>query len=181
MEKTGELTQKEGYVEVSRTVIGQPSTTKNERLSIRPFITDTATVGMKYGSSLEFGKAKFEVFVSIPCYVEELPEALKQVKDFITKIAEQEMTELSGTSIPDTQKPEENSADDILAEDAPITKAKKQRKSKTSKKTESEEKTIEDELGLSEESPPEDDGNTDGNTDGANDDNDFDIEELLNG
>ena len=94
-----EIKQEEGLVEVTRTVMRKTETTKIERIKVRPFITDTARVECEMGTWFPTGDmagAKVTVRVSMPCYVEEVPEVFAQCRDLADELLDAECSRISG-------------------------------------------------------------------------------------
>lgn len=97
--KKAKVTEKEGRISVTRTYLDQ-TIEKKERIKIRPFVTDTATVSVKYGATLSMGdyqSARIDVMVSVPAYVEEIMEVYPQVKSLVDALVEQEVEALGGS------------------------------------------------------------------------------------
>jgi len=103
-----EYQAREGIVEVTKTTFGQgpvdPDSTHKEtiqqqRIPIRPFVTIPAMVSVKAGATISLGPktyefARIDVFLSIPCYKEEVDDIFIQVKDWVDKRMEKEYKEL---------------------------------------------------------------------------------------
>ncbi len=95
------IVQKEATVEVSVTSIGKPKSS-SEKIKIRPFVTETASIGLKYGATIptvDYGNVRVDVFVNCPCYVEEFGKVYKQVHELTDKIMEREVDHLMGKGI----------------------------------------------------------------------------------
>jgi len=78
--------QKKASVTVRRTMKAlEPEVVKDEMIEITPFITSTAIVSRQYEAAVKddngYQIGKCSVFVSIPCYVEEVPEMIIKVKN----------------------------------------------------------------------------------------------------
>jgi hypothetical protein len=87
----------EALISVSKTYLGQ-ITTKQEKIKVRPFVTDTAKVGIKVGRLLSLGNyenIRIEIFISSPAYVEEIVDVYKQVKNLATDLLDSEVAELT--------------------------------------------------------------------------------------
>lgn len=75
------------------------ATTRQERIKIRPFITDTARVEVEMGTWFPTGDmagAKVTVRVSMPCYVEEIPQVFEQCRDLADELLDNECARISG-------------------------------------------------------------------------------------
>ena len=84
--------EKEGTIIVGSTVLGITKE-KAKQIKIRPFATDTATVGIKYGLTIptgDYASARVDVFINVPCYVEEIVLVYKQVRNLADKLIEHE-------------------------------------------------------------------------------------------
>lgn len=100
MKKVGKkkITQKEATVVVTTTVL-QGSKEVAKKIKIRPFVTETATMGVKLGTTInlgDFSSARIDVFVSMPCYVEEALGALEQCYDLADKFLTKKSEEVKG-------------------------------------------------------------------------------------
>ncbi len=96
VEQLQEVQGDEVTVSVSKTYLGNTKTSQ-EKINIRPFVTQTARVGVKLGRLKSLGNyenVKFEVFISSPAYVEEIVDVYKQVKDMAINLIDAEMAEL---------------------------------------------------------------------------------------
>lgn len=98
------LLQKEAVVLVSRTVVKDGITVSKkddaQRIKIRPFVTETATVGIKYGATIptaDYANVKVDVFLSCPAYLEEVPEVFKNVCAVAKKWMEEQVDEITKT------------------------------------------------------------------------------------
>lgn len=82
----------EGIITVSQTMFNQVSETR-EHISIRPFATTPARVGVKFGRTINLGNyesARVDVSFDIPCYVEEAPRVYSEVLEMAeTRISEE--------------------------------------------------------------------------------------------
>lgn len=77
--------QKKASVTVRRTMKAlNPEVVKDEMIEIVPFVTSTAIVSRQYEAAVKddngYQIGKCSVFVSVPCYVEEVPEMINYVK-----------------------------------------------------------------------------------------------------
>ena len=71
----------EGTITVSQTVFNQ-ITEEREHISIRPFATEPAHVGVKFGRTINLGNyesARVDVSFDMPCYAEEAPRVYREV------------------------------------------------------------------------------------------------------
>lgn len=93
-----EVQAEEATISVSKTVLNT-SKTKQEKINIRPFVTDTARVGVKLGRLISLGNyenVKVEIFISSPAYVEEMISVFKQVKTLASELLDAEVEEIQG-------------------------------------------------------------------------------------
>ena len=82
------IESKEAVISVTKTHLNKVDRHEEKKIKIRPFVTETATVGVKLSRSLPYGEVGLSVFVSVPCYLEELRDVYKEAKE----IAEDLMT-----------------------------------------------------------------------------------------
>lgn len=97
--KPKKVAEKEGRISVTRTYLDQ-TIEKKKRIKVRPFVTDTATVSVKYGATLAMGdyqSARIDVMVSVPCYLEEIMDVYPQVKTLVDALVEKEVEALGGS------------------------------------------------------------------------------------
>lgn len=90
----------EGIRNVTVTVFGK-ETISEDRIPIRPFVTDTAHVSVKAGATISLGPKTFEfaridVFLSIPCYKEEVDDIFPRIKDWVDDRMRLEVDEIKG-------------------------------------------------------------------------------------
>ncbi len=95
--KEERYSEQEGILQVTKTVFGKESFTE-ERIPIHRFATQPAIVSVKAGATLGL-KVKFEfgridVFLSIPCYKEEVDDIFPRVKDWVDERMTKEVAEL---------------------------------------------------------------------------------------
>jgi len=82
------INSKEATLEVTRTKkLSETSSdeTTVEKIKIRPFQTDTATVSVNRGATVKVGDYEFvrlDVNISIPCYREEIVDVFEDAKKF---------------------------------------------------------------------------------------------------
>jgi len=81
-------------VVVSKTILG--STVGNEeKIEIRPFVTDTANVAVSYGATINVGDRNFlrmEIRVSVPCYKEEIEDVYHQTREYVENLLSNEIS-----------------------------------------------------------------------------------------
>ena len=83
MKKETQIKQREAVVSVTTTILGGQKS-KEKRIRIRPFITDTAMMGVKLGATIptgDYASARIDVSVFCPCYKEEAVEMLGKCYD----------------------------------------------------------------------------------------------------
>jgi hypothetical protein len=93
------IEEKEGLITVSSTIAGLPPKEKTKKIKIRPFVTDTATVSIKYGLTIptvQYGGARVDVFMSCPCYKEEMVDVYKQLQHIVDKLITKEADRITG-------------------------------------------------------------------------------------
>lgn len=82
------IVQKEAFVEVTQTVLGTQKT-ETKKIKIRPFATDTANVGIKYGVTIptgDYASLRVDVMISAPCYKEEMIEVYAQCEKLAERL-----------------------------------------------------------------------------------------------
>jgi hypothetical protein len=97
IETTKEVKQTEGFIEVSRTLPGKPAELRREKLKVRPFATDTATVSIKLGTTIPtepYANIKIDVMCSCPCYLEEMPEVFEDLKLMVNDLMDKTVEEM---------------------------------------------------------------------------------------
>ena len=90
------LSAKEGMIEVTRTYMGKEQS-DSKKIMIRPFVTSTANVSVKYGMTLNLGdyeSARVDVMISCPCYKEEIVPVYKQTRDLAEKLIQREVAKV---------------------------------------------------------------------------------------
>jgi len=90
------LESKEAQISVSKTYLGKTKV-KQDKILIRPFVTSTSTVGVKLGRTINMGNyenIKLEVFVSSPCYIEEIVDVYNQIKTLTEELITKEIERL---------------------------------------------------------------------------------------
>ena len=91
-----EIKQKEAFIEVSTTILGKPKE-EVKKIKIRPFATDTANVGVKYGVTIptgDYSSLRVDVMVNCPCYVEEMVPVFNQCCKLAEKLMDRETDRL---------------------------------------------------------------------------------------
>lgn len=81
---------------MSKTVLGQERSSQ-EKIKIRPFVTDTATVSIKFGATIpteQYANIRVDVMLSVPCYIEEIPEVFHQVREMADARMQEELARL---------------------------------------------------------------------------------------
>lgn len=92
-----ELMEKEAFITVTTTVLGKQKQ-KVKKIKIRPFVTDTANVSVKYGMTIptgDYASARVDVMISTPCYKEELIDEYKMVRKLADKLITIEVDKLT--------------------------------------------------------------------------------------
>lgn len=97
---TEDVRGKNGVIKVSRTVGRKDkgkTTSSEEMIEVQKFETNPATVSCALGMTLNLGNyesAKIEVFVSLPCYKEEIDEAFETAKGWCEKKVTEQIAEI---------------------------------------------------------------------------------------
>lgn len=96
-------TEKQGTVSVRATVtrngVVESSRDENTRIEVRPFITSTASVSVKYGATIpmaDYASARVDVMITLPCYVEEVMEVYHDLRATVDKLVSAEMDKMQG-------------------------------------------------------------------------------------
>ena len=103
-QKVDKITSKEAQISVSRTMLNTSPKTKHEKILIRPYVTETATVGYKIGRVCNLGNyesLRVEVFISSPAYVEEIVDVFGQVKLMAEELLGSEIEKIMGAGYDD--------------------------------------------------------------------------------
>ena len=84
------VTSREAYLEVTRVRLTagkvDDEEAVTEKLEVKPFLTEVATVSVKAGATINLGNyesARVDVMLSIPCYIEEIDSVYEQAKDWV--------------------------------------------------------------------------------------------------
>lgn len=88
------VSNKEGTIAVSRTVYKGDFTNRIEKIEIRPFVTSTASVSIKYSARAPFGVKGVDVMITVPCYKEEIIDVFKETKALVSDLMQKEVEEL---------------------------------------------------------------------------------------
>jgi hypothetical protein len=86
-------------VEVTSTVLGKEKST-GKRIMIRPFVTSTASVSVKYGMTINLGdyeSARVDVMITSPCYKEEIVPVYRQTRDLAENLIQREIDKITTT------------------------------------------------------------------------------------
>jgi hypothetical protein len=62
-------------------------------------VTDTATVSVKFGATIptvEYGSARVDVMIAVPCYVEEIAPVYKQTRELADRLVDKEVARFQG-------------------------------------------------------------------------------------
>lgn len=92
------IEEKEGMVEVSTTVLNKKKR-RVEKIKVRPFVTNTANVSVKYGLTIpmaDFASARVDVMISMPCYVEEVGATYKELRETVQALVSREADIITG-------------------------------------------------------------------------------------
>lgn len=97
------IVEREGTIEVTSTIVKGKEVEnvqhKGSKIKIRPFVTDTATVSVKLGATINMGdysSARVDVMFAAPCYIEEMVSVYKQVRKIVSGLVAEEMSTLTG-------------------------------------------------------------------------------------
>lgn len=94
---TKDLESKEATVVVSRTRLNKTENVKDDKIRIRPFITDTAHVGIKFSRKLQIVQYEpigVEILISVPCYREEIKEVYSELKNIVETLLIEQIEEI---------------------------------------------------------------------------------------
>jgi hypothetical protein len=96
------IDSKEGLIAVSRTHLGKTDTVKEERIRVRPYLTETATVAVKFSKKIQvvqYEPIGFEILVSCPCYKEEIKEVYLELKELVGELMAEQLEEITGNHV----------------------------------------------------------------------------------
>jgi len=91
---SGEITVSKQFTEAGKILHEED---RSESLQVRSFKTEPAYAKFGGGNTVNLGDyngARLYVEVSIPCYLEELPSAMKHAQSFVSDVLDAEMAEL---------------------------------------------------------------------------------------
>jgi hypothetical protein len=91
-----EISAKEKIIEVRKTMFGKEEVS-NERVRIRPFVSNPANISIKAGITINLGNyesGRVDVMLSMPCYPEEINEVYEDVKSWVDSRIEHEKNEI---------------------------------------------------------------------------------------
>jgi hypothetical protein len=91
--------ERNATITVTKTAVGGKEEKTEEKIRIRPFVTNPATVSVKFGATIPtvaYGGARVDVMISCPCYKEELVDVYGQVRDLCDELIDKEAARLSG-------------------------------------------------------------------------------------
>jgi len=94
--------EKEADLIVTTTLLdrkaGEQQKSRQKKIKIRPFLTETATVSVKYGATIPtepYANVRVDVMVTCPCYVEEVEDVWKQVRKMVDRMTDAEVARLT--------------------------------------------------------------------------------------
>jgi hypothetical protein len=98
-----QVSEKQGFVDVTSTILKGGKTVSERKqggkIKVRPFVTETANVSVKYGATVPMGdysSARIDVMISMPCYVEEAMDMYKDLRATVDALVSKEMDKLTG-------------------------------------------------------------------------------------
>lgn len=92
------VTKKDGIIRVTTTVLKKQKETV-KKIDIRPFVTDTANMSIKFGATIptaDYANIRVDVMISVPCYVEEMLSVFEQARDMADDLLDKEVERLTG-------------------------------------------------------------------------------------
>ena|SRR5210317_999800 len=84
-QKEVEITTRDSIAEVRKTMFGKEEVS-NERIRIRPFISQPASISVKAGITINLGNyesARVDVMLTMPCYPEEVDQVYEDTKNWV--------------------------------------------------------------------------------------------------
>ena len=97
------IQSEEATLIVSRTRFGQ-TTEATEKIRVRPFVTNPAIVTVGASRTVNLGNyesARFEVRLSVPCYVEEMVSTYRDTVELVEKLLDGEVNKIVTASSTD--------------------------------------------------------------------------------
>ncbi len=94
--ETMEIETREKIIEVRKTAFGKEEVS-NERIRIRPFVSNPASISVKAGITINLGNyesGRVDVMLTMPCYPEELDSVYEDVKAWVDSRVEHEKREI---------------------------------------------------------------------------------------
>lgn len=92
------ITSEEATIIVTNTALDKEKTI-TKKIKIRPFVTSTAKVSVKFGSTISdnnYGSIRIDVMITCPAYVEEIRDVYKQVRDLADELIDGEIKRVNG-------------------------------------------------------------------------------------
>jgi hypothetical protein len=80
-----EVEAREKIMEVRKTMFGKEEVS-NERIRIRPFVSNPASISVKAGVTINLGNyesGRVDVMLTMPCYPEEIDGVYEDVKNWV--------------------------------------------------------------------------------------------------
>lgn len=80
-----EIQTREKIMEVRKTMFGKEEVSQ-ERIRIRPFVSNPASISVKAGITINLGNyesGRVDVMLTMPCYPEEVDEVYEDVKSWV--------------------------------------------------------------------------------------------------
>jgi aspartate/tyrosine/aromatic aminotransferase len=84
-EASPEITIRDAIAEVRTTIFGKEEVSQ-DRIRIRPFVSNAASISVKAGFTKNLGNyesARVDVMLTMPCYPEEVDRIYEEVKDWV--------------------------------------------------------------------------------------------------
>jgi len=91
-----EIQTRDAIAEVRKTMFGKEEVS-NERIRIRPFVSNPANISVKAGITINLGNyesGRVDVMLSMPCYPEEIDAVYEDVKGWVDSRVEHEKNEI---------------------------------------------------------------------------------------
>lgn len=90
------LNSEEATIVVTNTSLDKEKI-KSKKIRIRPFLTSTAKVSVKFGTTIPdnaYGNIRVDVMITCPAYAEEIKEVYYQVRDLADELIDGEIARL---------------------------------------------------------------------------------------